>query len=93
MVPCLFNNKTTYSKQSTSNVFITIVFSVSANFKRTCANFCIHYASNFKVFPVRMFFDLNARFFRIKAVALKIKQSRVRSPGNMLDNILLSIFY
>ena len=63
-----------------------------ANFRSTCVIFCIHYASNFKIFSVRMFFIINTMFFRIKTLALKIERSKVRSPGKTLDITFLSIF-
>ena len=96
MVPCFCSYKITYSKQLTFNVFGTIAFSLSlslsANFKSTWVIFCIHYASNFKIFSVRMFFIINTMFFRIKTLALKIERSKVRSPGKTLDITFLSIF-
>ena len=87
MIPCFYSNKITFSKQSTFNVFGTTVISVSANFESTCVNICIYDASNFKVFPIRMFFVINTRFFTIKTLALNIEQSRVRSPGNTLTRL------
>ena len=91
-VPCFCSYKIIYSKQLTFNVFGTILFSLCANFRSTCVIFCIHYASNFKIFSVRMFFIINTMFLRIKTLALKIEQSRVRSPGKTLDTTFLSIF-
>ena len=72
--------------------FLSLSLSLSANFKSTWVIFCIHYASNFKIFSVRMFFIINTMFFRIKTLALKIERSKVRSPGKTLDITFLSIF-
>ena len=71
---------------------LSLSLSLSANFKSTWVIFCIHYASNFKIFSVRMFFIINTMFFRIKTLALKIERSKVRSPGKTLDITFLSIF-
>ena len=74
------------------SLFLSLSLSLSANFKSTWVIFCIHYASNFKIFSVRMFFIINTMFFRIKTLALKIERSKVRSPGKTLDITFLSIF-
>ena len=71
---------------------LSLSLSLSANLKSTWVIFCIHYASNFKIFSVRMFFIINTMFFRIKTLALKIERSKVRSPGKTLDITFLSIF-
>ena len=91
MIPCFCSNKITYSKQSTFNI-LKPLSRVSGNFESTCVNFCIQYASNFKVFSIKMFFVISTKFFTIQTLVCKTKQPRIRSPGNMLYITLLSIF-
>ena len=89
---CLLSLSLSLSLSLCLSLFLSLSLSLSANFKSTWVIFCIHYASNFKIFSVRMFFIINTMFFRIKTLALKIERSKVRSPGKTLDITFLSIF-